>query len=305
MFDTHCHLNFKIFEKNLNRVIDKAKKAGVDYFLVPGTDAESSKRAVEIAEEHEGIYAAVGIHPHHVYKFIKSYSIGSTPCFSTASPPRLAWGVPQAIVSKQMSSPIENLLTNNKVVAVGEVGVDRYYYEKTKYINYKVDEEFINLQKNLLIEQIELARKYDKSLILHNRQAVDDLLQILDKVWDKKLEGRTVFHCCEPEEKLLKYAVDHKIFIGVDGDITYKKKKQEFINKIPLELLVLETDSPFLTPRLPPPWRGSARQARPLKYPNEPKNLVLIAKFIAKLLNVSINRLIDTTTENAKRLFSI
>jgi len=305
MFDTHCHLNFKVFEKDLGQVVADAKKAGVDHIVVPGTDVESSKRAVEIAEEHEGVYAAVGIHPHHIFKFGRaclppslklrwaSAPLSRLPRAKSRdrSPPaKLKTGI-----FAYLLNPLIDLLKNKKVAAVGEVGVDRYYYEKTKYINYKVNEEFINLQKNILIEQIELAKEYDKSLILHNRQAADELLQILDKVWDKKLDGRTVFHCCEPEDKLLNYAIDHKIFIGVDGDITYKKKKQEFIKKVPLELLVLETDSPYMVPRI----NNVSIHDRP----NKPKNIKVIAEFISNLLDVSINQLIDTTTENAKRLF--
>jgi len=150
-----------------------------------------------------------------------------------------------------------------------------------------------------------LAIKYDKSLILHNREAREDILEVLREMWDKKLEGRTVFHCCEPDMELLEFAKKHKMFIGIDGDVTYWKKKlfgfaqskQEFIKKVPLEMLVLETDSPFLIPEL----SGSRSWTR---Y-NEPKNIVLIAEFVAKLKNVSINRLIDTTTENAKKLFKI
>jgi TatD DNase family protein len=106
-----------------------------------------------------------------------------------------------------------------------------------------------------------------------------------------------VFHCCEPEKKLLIFAKKKKIFIGVDGDVTYIKKKQKFVKQIPQDLLVLETDSPFLMPKL------SMRRSSHNK--NEPKNLPLIAKFISNLLSVSINQLIDTTTENAKRLFSL
>ncbi|MDH7475944.1 MAG: TatD family hydrolase [Microgenomates group bacterium] len=297
MVDTHCHLNFKIFKNNLDQIIADAKKAGVDRIIVPGTDIESSKRAVEVAGKYKEVYAAVGIHPHHVYKFVKSYSIGLTPCFSTASPPRFAWGVPQAIVSKQISSPIESLLANKKVVAIGEVGIDRYYYEKTKYLNYKVDEEFIDLQKNILIEQINLAKEYNKSLILHNRQATDDLLHILNQVWDKKLAGRTVFHCCEADDKLLDYAIKHKIYIGIDGDITYKKKKQEFIKKVPLDLLVLETDAPFMMPKINKISVGDG--------PNVPKNIKLIAEFIAKTLNIQTSQLIKKTTKNAQKLFLI
>jgi len=197
---------------------------------------------------------------------------------------------PSPNLEKELKN-IESLLINPKVVAIGEVGIDRHHYEKTKHKDYKVDEEFVSLQKEFLIAQIKLAVKYDKGLILHNREAKDDMFEVLNKVWDKKLEGRSVFHCCEPSKKLLAFAVDHKMFIGVDGDIAYYKEKQEFIKTVPLEMLVLETDSPYLSPTR--------------KFPNEPKSIKVIAEYIANLKNVSVEKIAETTTINAKKLFKI
>jgi TatD DNase family protein len=276
MFDTHCHLNFSVFKDNLDKVIQNAKQAGVNYFVIPGTDYESSKRAVKIAEKYDGAYAAVGIHPHHVYQYQRS-KIKDQNHISNI---------------KNDLKQIERLLTNPKIVAVGEVGIDRYYYQKTKYVQYKIDEEFIQLQKECLRLQIQLAAKYKKSLILHNRKAKKDLLDVLTNNYKLITNNYLVFHCCEPDQELLDFVIEHNIFIGVDGDVTYSKDKQEFIKKVPLELLVLETDSPFLKPR------GT-------KFPNEPKNILIIAEHIAKVMNVSTNRLIDTTTENARKLFSL
>ena len=105
-----------------------------------------------------------------------------------------------------------------------------------------------------------------------------------------------VFHCCEPDEELLAHAKEHHIFIGVDGDVTYSKKKQEFIKNVPLDMLVLETDSPFL---LPEPLRSQK------KFPNEPANIAVIAKFITHLCGVNIEDLQRITTDNAHRLFSL
>ena len=270
MFDTHSHLNFSVFVNNVGEVIRRAKKAGVANILVPGTDIETSKKAVEIAQKYSGVYAAVGIHPHHVYK-IKN--------------------------KKLKIKNIEGLLKNSKVVAIGEVGLDRHYYQKTKYGNYQIDEEFINLQKMLLVEQIKLAIKHDKSLIIHNWEAKKDLLEIISEpVIAKALVGKTVFHCCEPDEELLEFAKEHKIYIGVDGDVTYSKEKQEFVKKIPLELMVLETDSPYL---MPEPIRQTKR------FPNEPANIPIIADLIAKITSNSMIRIIEATTNNAKKLFSI
>ena len=275
-FDTHCHLNFQAFDNNLEGVIDRAKKAEVNQIVVPGTDIKTSKKAIEIAKKFPNIYAAVGIHPHHVYEIIQKSKIKSQNDNSKV---------------KDLIKQIEELLINKKVVAIGEVGIDRHIYQKTVYKVYKVEERFIKLQKEFLKEQIKLAIKYDKSLILHNREAKQDMLEVLNKIWDKKLENRTVFHCCEPDNELLQFAIDHKMFIGVDGDITYKKDKQEFIKIVPLEMLVLETDSPFLSPDQ--------------KSINEPKNIKVIAEFIARLLHCSTDSLSKQTTENAKKLFKI
>ncbi len=265
MFDTHCHLNFKGFEGKVEEVVEKARAHGVENILVPGTDEATSVKAVAIANDYKGVWAAVGIHPHHA-------------------------------AQSQSLAPIEELLKNKRVVAVGEVGIDKHTYQKTKYPNYQVSHEFIKVQEELLTQQIQLATKYEKSLILHNREAIEEFLGILGNFWDKKLEGRTVFHCCEPNEKLLQFAVKHKIFMGVDGDITYNNIKQAFLPRIPLELLVLETDSPYLVPE-------------PLKsqkvFPNEPKNIKIIAEFVAQITKTPFNRLVEVIDANSKRLFSL
>lgn len=281
-FDTHCHLNFEAFDKIVDDVIKRANKVGVNYVLIPGTDVPTSEKAVQITEKHERIYAAVGIHPHHIYQFL------------------MESGSSDESEKNSFSSDlkkIEILLGNQKVVAIGEVGIDRHIYQKTKYPDYKIGEEFVKLQKEVLKKQIDLVVKYDKSLILHNREAKVDMFDVLNKTWNKKLEGRSVFHCCEPDHELLEFAKDHKMFIGVDGDITYYKEKQEFIKTVPLDMLVLETDSPFLNPEPNRSKEGGTK--------NEPGNIPLIAEFIASLKNISVDELSKQTTDNARKLFKI
>lgn len=266
MFDTHCHLNFKSFLDREEEVVRSAKKVGVDRIVVPGTDLESSKKAVEIANTHEGIYAAVGIHPHHIFEIYEKKS--TLDMF-----------------------PFLRLLKEPKVVAVGEIGIDRHVYVKTKHGDYKVDEKFVDLQKEFFIKQIKIAGQYKKSLIIHNREAKKDVLEILTSHQSLIPSHSAVFHCCEPDLELLDFAKKHKMFIGVDGDITYYKEKQEWIKTVPLEMLVLETDSPLLSP-----FR---------KFPNEPKNIPFIAEFVSKLLNCQIDKIMKQTTTNAKILFGI
>ncbi|NTU46019.1 TatD family hydrolase [Candidatus Roizmanbacteria bacterium] len=272
MFDTHVHLNFSRFKKNLEEVISRAHASGVHEMVVPGTDLKTSQKAVEIAARFEGIYAAVGLHPHHVYEQKDS----------TAAD--LPWG------------ELEQLLPHPKVVAIGEVGLDRHPYEETKYENYTVDESFIDLQKDNLRRQIGWAIRYKKSLILHNREAKQDLFPLLEEVWDESLSGRSVFHCCEADTELLHFAKKHNLFIGVDGDISYGEAKKSFIKEVPLEMLVLETDAPFL---LPEPLRSQRA------YPNEPKNIPLIAQIVAEVKGLPVKEIEKTTTENAHRLFGL
>lgn len=274
MFDTHCHLNFKRYKKNLDEVIARAQKAGVKKIVIPGTDVISSKKAVEIAEKHDGFYAAVGIHPHHAFKLITNDELSIT----------------------NEVNEIEKLLTHPKVVAIGEVGMDRHVYEETKYAEYAVDARFLSTQKSLLISQIQCAIEYNKSLILHNREAKSDLLPIIEKNWDVRLEKHAVFHCCEPDTELLNFAKKHKMFIGVDGDVTYDKAKQDFIKEVPLEMLVVETDSPFI---LPEPLLAEK------KYPNEPANLKYVVETVAKIKESSIEEISKITMDNGKKLFGI
>lgn len=274
MFDTHCHLNFKAFKKILPDIIESAKEEGLTNILIPGTDVKTSRDGVEIAKQHNWIFAAVGIHPHHVYKILKRDDI---------------------TVDSELKE-IESLLHEPKVKAVGEIGMDKHIYEETVYQEYNVDGAFINLQKELFRKQIQLAITYDKSLILHNREAIDDLIPILKEMWDEKLKGKTVLHCCEPIIELLDFAKEHNIYIGVDGDITYYPEKQEFITLVPEDLLVLETDSPFL---LPEPLRSQKM------YPNKPVNIKIVAEKVANLRKISAENLAKQTTENAMKLFNI
>jgi len=283
MFDTHCHLNFSAFDGILEKVISEAKNEGVEKFVVPGTDVETSKKAVEISKKYEEIFAAVGIHPHHVFK-IKNEKIKNK-------------NDNEKLKITKMIKAIENLLIEPKVVAVGEIGLDRHIYQKTKYEDYKIDEEFIALQKEVFLTQLNLAKKYKKAVIIHNREAKDDLLKILNTYY-LILDTPMVFHCCEPDFDLLNFAKKNHIYIGVDGDVTYDPKKQAFVKKIPLSLLVLETDSPFLTPT---PLRNDQKT----KFPNTPKNLILVAQKVAEIKGEKVEKIIKLTKENGKRLFKI
>lgn len=279
MFDTHCHLNFHSFKNNVDDVIKRARDVGVSHITIPSTDVNTSIDAVEIAQSNKNIYSAVGIHPHHIFKFQTEKNENNK----------------EEFIKKELKQ-IKDLAQKQKVIAIGEIGLDRHYYSKTKYSDYQINEDFLSLQKDFFIKQIEIATEFKKSLILHNREASDEFLETFDKSWREEFKGRTVFHCCEPKKKLLEYAISKKIFIGVDGDVTYSKQKEEFVKQIPLGNLVLETDSPFL---IPEPNRSIK------KFPNEPKNIQVVAEFIAKIKEVNLDDLKKITFENSKKLFGL
>ena len=271
--DTHCHLSFKRFKKDLDEVILRSKTAGIVGFIVPGTDIHLSEKAVAIAAQYEGIYAAIGIHPHHTFNL---QSQTDTMDIDIAA--------------------MQKLIIHPKVVAIGEIGLDRHEYEDTKYPEYQVSDAFMKAQIAYFIAQLRLAKTHGKALIIHNRETKKELLDILRSEWDESMRFRTVFHCCEPDSELLSFAKTHDIYIGVDGDVTYGGAKASFVKEVPLEMMVLETDSPFLLPE-------------PLKtqklYPNTPANIPLIARYIADLKGTVVAEIAEVTTRNAKRLFGL
>lgn len=272
MFDTHSHIQFKVFDKNRDEVIERARKAGVEKIIAVGTDLISSREAVEVAKKYPEVFASVGIHPHHVFKYCHpEQSEGSMD--SIKQIPRQA---------RNDITRLEELLVNPKVVAIGETGMDKHLYKKTKYSNYQVSKQFIKLQKEMFRQQIGLAIKYNKSLVIHNREAVKETLEVLEKNWDKKLEGHFVFHFCEPDARLLNFAKSHNIFIGIDTDVLTDKTKQDFVKQIPVELLVLETDSPFIS--------------------SESKDISEILNFVSKLFNKDLE---DLIYKNSKLLFKL
>jgi TatD DNase family protein len=258
MFDTHCHLNFQAFTETFDSVIRDSQNEGVTLMMIPGTDLESSKKSLEIASYYAGTYSAVGFHP---TKELESLSLGKVISF------------------------LENLCESPYVLAIGEIGLDYYRFRSAS-----------RLQKEWFTKQLKLATKLDKSVIVHNRHAADDLIGIVNDNWEQNFEERMVFHCCEPEMILLDYAIKHNIFIGVDGDVTYDKSKQEFVKHIPLELLVVETDSPYIVPE---PLRSEKVKI------NEPKNVRLVLEKLAGLKNIEFDAVVEKTRENGKKLFGI
>ena len=259
MFDTHCHLNISPLFENHLELIRNARQKGVNFLVVPGMDIDDSKTAIDLSNDFENVYSSIGIHP---TEDLEKLNI------------------------KDIEDLFDDLIEKHKnIVAIGESGLDYYKFKSPSSLQIK----FYELH-------IKLASKHGLGLILHNRMATKDMIKVLKKSWSPSFSSKVVFHCCPPDDELLKFAKENNIFIGVDGDITYDSKKESFIKKVPLDLLVLETDSPNLTPL---PVRNEKR------FPNTPSNLRFIAKKVSEVKNVSVEEIIKVTNSNAKRLFDI
>jgi len=180
---------------------------------------------------------------------------------------------------------LDELCLDKKVLALGETGLDYYHFESSP-----------DVQKEFLKMHIKLALKHEKALILHNRQSTNDLLNLLNENWQDVLLGKIVFHCCSFEPEIVDFAKKYDCYMGVDGDITYDGFKQKMVKSVGIEKLVLETDTPYL---LPEPLKGQKL------YPNTPENLHFIADYLSNILGLEKSNLINITTENAKRLFSV
>ncbi len=261
LIDTHAHLNFKAFNQDLDEVINRAKKSGIEKIIIPGAKIDSSKKAVKIVQNYESCFAAVGIHPHHTDEFIK-------------------------LGKPKVAEELKKLINFKKVVAVGEIGLD--YHE---YKNYPpISEETKKYQIELLLLQMEIAQEVNLPIIFHCRDAHDDQLDILKNL---KLTG--VFHCFGGEKKHLEKVLDMGFYVGFDGNITYSDSQnlQELVRLTPIDSILLETDSPFLTPD---PFRGER---------NEPAYLTHIASLIAQIHKISLEKVSEITTQNALKLFAL
>lgn len=258
MFDTHCHLNLDIFSGLVYETISEAREFGVEYFLVPGTNIADSKIASDISQSYDKVYSAVGIHPTE----------------------KLDENEIDAEIFK-----LEELITSTKtIVAIGEIGLDYFRFDSPSRV-----------QKIYFERQLALACKYGLPVIIHNRMASEDVLLLLSKYSENKnLEG--VLHCCEPEKELLDFANKHDFYVGINGDITYDRKKQGFIKSVNINKILVETDSPNLSPE---PVRREKR------FPNEPKNIRYIIEELSRIKNVDNSEIVNVTTANAIKLFGI
>ncbi|HMR99032.1 MAG TPA: TatD family hydrolase [Anaerolineales bacterium] len=264
--DTHCHLYLEQFAGDIEDVIQRAIETGVEKMLVPGMDLETSRQAVQLAETHPNIFAAVGYHPTDMQKF-----------------------------NAEDFDEVCRLAEHPKVAAIGEIGLDYYWVKET--------EKRMEQRKNLL-PHLELANKVNKPVILHLREendaetgdATNDLFNILAP-WLENLNALKsrpgVFHSFNGNLESAKRAMGMNFFIGITGPVTYKKNdsQRELVCQLPLDSILVETDSPFQTPV---PHRGKR---------NEPANVGLVADKIAEVHQMTREAIAAATTANANRLF--
>ena len=255
LVDTHCHLDMDEYAADLDDVIDRARHQKVDRIITIGIDLESSKKAVALARKYPGISASVGVHPHNLPAAADS-------CYAD----------------------ILGLVRENRdvVVGYGEIGLD---YVK----NYHPPE----LQRRHFRLQLDMARTAALPVIIHDREAHDDILRILDD--SGPLPAGGVMHCFSGDYRLASTLIDRGLRISIPGVVTFKNAAslQEVARKVPLSSLLLETDGPFLAPH---PWRGKR---------NEPSYVLYTAARVAELRGISLSSLARATSENAAALFGL
>jgi TatD DNase family protein len=251
--DTHCHLNDPEFQADCPDVVASAREAGVERLIVAGYDLESSRRAVELAERYEPVYAAVGIHPHDA-----------------------------KIWNDTIAAELREMLTGRKVVGLGEIGLDYHY-------NYSSKDE----QLRVFREQLRIAKTMDKPVIIHNREAHHDTLQVLTE--EKPGPAGGVLHCFAGSRETALQCLALGLYISFAGPLTFSKadKLRQVAAGLPLDKIVVETDSPYLSPH---PLRGRR---------NEPARVVLVGAKLAELHGVTVEEVRNITTANARKLFHI
>ncbi|MEK7087346.1 MAG: TatD family hydrolase, partial [Patescibacteria group bacterium] len=279
-FDTHTHANFNVFKNDSKEVVERALENGV-WMINVGSQASTSKRAVEMAQNYqEGVYAAVGLHPSHLEDeiFDEEFYL--------------------------------ELAKNEKVVAIGECGLDYAVFvreQKGERLQKRASAEAFSegglqkeidyrkkKQKEVFIKHIELAKKIDKPVIIHCRDAHDDLIEIL-KANSSKLKDNEagVMHFFTGAYEQAKQYIDLGFYISFSGVITFASEYEELVKKLPLDRILIETDAPYAAPA---PYRGKR---------NEPSYVVEVARKLAEIKNISFDEAARQTTENAKIVFGL
>lgn len=259
MIDTHCHLNFDAYDADRDDVIARAATAGVMRVINPGVDRATSQAALDLAARYSGIYAAVGMHPNDTANFTDD---------------DLSW--------------IEAMAHQPKVVAIGEIGLDYHWHDSPKEMQFKAFEA-----------QLALAAQLELPVIIHNREASDNVIAILE-AWARDLppalrDRAGVLHSFSAPHSVAERALAAGFYLGFTGPITFKNADdlRRTAATVPLDRVLVETDGPFLTPT---PHRGKR---------NEPAYIPLIVERLAALKTIPVQQMAEATTINAERLFGL
>src|SRR5512136_941214 len=253
LIDTHAHLEMREFNDDRDEVIRRAKDAGVEYIVTIGTTVESSRDAVMLADKYDFIYAAVGIHPHEAKDILH-------PAYEV----------------------VRRFAGHKKVVAYGEIGLD-YYYEHTQRV----------VQQRKFPDMLHEARELKLPIIVHDRDAHEDTLRILQEAWDPSLGG--VMHCFSGDIEYAKKVLDLGFYISIAGPVTFPKAQalRDVVRQVPIEQMLIETDAPYLAPQQ---YRGKR---------NEPAYVRHTAEEIAKVKGLTFDDVARITSFNAMQLFGI
>ncbi|MCQ2958244.1 MAG: TatD family hydrolase [Candidatus Gastranaerophilales bacterium] len=251
--DTHSHIDMEEFQENFSEMLDKCKEVGVEKVIIPGVNVEDTKRIIDLIDKYDNLYALVGLHPEEASK----------------------WNDESLDYFREVSK-------HKKVLGIGEIGLD-YYWDKGN----------IELQREVLIKQIELAKEINKPIVIHDRDAHMDTMRILKETNAK--EVGVVLHCFSGSVEFLNECINEGFYISLGGVVTFKNahKPKEIAKAVPLDRLFLETDAPYMTPV---PYRGTT---------NYPYYIPLIAQQIAELRGITVEEVAKVTTENALRFFNI
>lgn len=278
IIDTHSHLNFKAYENDREEVIRRTQKEGVICIDI-GTKYETSKRAVELAEKYENIFASVGMHPIHIKTDLLKIKTDSEE------------GAFTPFKEEFEKEKYLELAKSPRVVAIGEIGLDYYYRPKSKT---KLG-QFKEAQKKVLSEQLEMAKELDLPVIFHCRMAHQDLIGILKDM--PKIRG--VIHCFTGSWQEAQQYIKLGFYIGINGIID-KLDLREVIKKTPLDMILTETDCPYLTPLS----AVALIKAGPEGLRNEPIFVKYVISKIAEIKNIGYNEVAEKTLLNAKKIFN-
>ena len=247
MIDTHCHIYCEYYD-DIPSLIEEMKKAGIKKIIVNGCDLKTNRQVLELTKKYDIVYGALGFHPTELIDY-SEFSI--------------KW--------------LEEHINFEKIVAIGEIGLD-YHYEDTDR----------KKQLKAFNEQLELAQKYNKPVIVHTRDAIQETYEVL-----KKYRNIGSIHAYSGSVEMAREFIKIGYYIGIGGVCTFKNAKNliNVIQNIPIEYILLETDSPYLTPE---PYRGKI---------NTPKNIKIIADKVAEINEMDVKKVIDITTKNASTLF--